>query len=428
MTIFPASSRVGTPEFHSNIRSTPRVQCLKNRIQVPNPMLQNAMKKADMDMTHLREISFPDWLEKGLLQCAPLLFSKSYSSLEELCSEQATSLAKDICQLSDFYIQHPDKTTPWEKNWAQRAYLFYFFPLNFLRTQSVMQEAPKNFFHGMKYFLDYGAGMGNASLCCPEDSLAISLVEQSLVPRQFFEILFSAKNHPQSWNWIQEKGSSQHLSFAKDPSKTTQTVFAASYSLTELDQLPEWIYKFPKLILIEPSTQDDGRRLMQWRQQLIDKGYHIEAPCTHQGACPLLTQSPKDWCHDRILFQQPVWFQKIEQHLPMKNRSLTFSYLIASKITSKMEGMKQDTSAANVVAADSSMEKLARLVGDPMEEKGKTRQLVCMDERRLFLAWMHRKIQPPNYPRGIQVFLPTDLEIKSNELRINQDLQILMKK
>ena len=59
-----------------------------------------------------------------------------------------------------------------------------------------------------------------------------------------------------------------------------------------------------------------------------------------------------------------------------------------------------------------------RIVGDRLEEKGKTRQLVCRGPEREFLSWMHRNGEAPEIPRGVLIDAPTDFEIKSNELRL----------
>jgi len=151
--------------------------------------------------------------------------------------------------------------------------------------------------------------------------------------------------------------------------------------------------------VIEPSTQDDGRRLMEVRQELIDKGFHIWAPCTHQGKCPLLTQSKKDWCHDRIHLNMPEWFLNIEKNLKFKNRTVTFSYLLARK------------TAASAVTS-------ARVVGDMLEEKGKTKVMICKGEEREFLSWLHRDKLKMDIHRGQLIELDFPLEAKGSELLI----------
>src|SRR5690606_34955085 len=83
---------------------------------------------------------------------------------------------------------------------------------------------------------------------------------------------------------------------------------AFSYSLTELTEIPAFAADSEAFLIIEPATRDDGRRLLGWRQTFIDRTYSVHAPCTHQKNCPLLHQSERDWCHDRIEFRAPDWF------------------------------------------------------------------------------------------------------------------------
>ncbi len=173
------------------------------------------------------------------------------------------------------------------------------------------------------------------------------------------------------------------------------TVF--SYSLTELDQIPRWSLNSEALLIIEPSTQQDGRKLLELRQNLIEQKYFIWSPCPHQQACPLYVGSKTDWCHDRVHFSKPTWFEEVEKYLPMKNGTLTFSYLAARKTAPPLPSW-------------------SRLVGDQLHEKGKTRQLICRGPEREFLSWLHRQGEVPVYDRGDRVLL-TDFEKKSNELR-----------
>jgi len=178
-----------------------------------------------------------------------------------------------------------------------------------------------------------------------------------------------------------------------------------SYSLTEIVELPAGWDRYEALMILEPSTSEDGRRLMQLRSKLIEAGYFMWAPCTHQLACPLLVQSKHDWCHDRFLVEAPAWFSQVEQQLPMKNKTVTTSYLLARK-----------------APAPANLKNLGRLTGDSLPEKGKTRQLVCRGPAREFLTWMHKSVNPQTLSRGELVNLPEQFETKANELRLKSDI------
>jgi hypothetical protein len=313
------------------------------------------------------------------------------ASLSKAQWPQATEkrIAESVLFLSNYFIDHPSQETPWDDQRTLIAYLNYYLPLNFLRVLRVLQMGQQvGFFADTTRIIDYGSGPGTAALAVREffPEMPLTLVEKSVraqdMAREFLPDVKMVSLLP------------NHIA-------STETLLA-SYSLTETEEFPHWLEKFQNIILIEPSTQDDGRRLMQWRQTLIDRGYFIWAPCTHQGSCPLLNQSKTDWCHDRLIFKTWSRQQKIEQHLPFRNRTLTTSYLLASKRPFQLK------------------DSLARVVGDRLKEKGKDRQLVCRGGDREFLTWMHKLKLKSQYERGDLIEIKKSTKT-SNEIRLESD-------
>jgi hypothetical protein len=100
-----------------------------------------------------------------------------------------------------------------------------------------------------------------------------------------------------------------------------------------------------------------------------------------------------------VAFDAPSWFQEMERHLPMKNRTVTFSYLIASKKLRPTKGK-------------------ARLTGDLLVERGKSRILICRGPKREFLSWLHRDLPNQELWRGDLFELERPFEEKANEIRI----------
>lgn len=328
--------------------------------------------------------------------------------------EEPRRLAEAVLRLSDHYHAHPDAPTPWDEPWAQAASVAYYFPLNLARNQAVALEAARlGFFQGIANLIDFGSGTGSALAAFSEaltkanvpgityqacDISAISLhLGRKIVNLPAHETITvqSAEDVPNG--------------FFENAGKT---LIVASYALTELEKIPSWWEKAEALAIIEPSTQEDGRNLMQWRAYLIEKGYQIWAPCTHQKTCPLLTQSARDWCHDRVHWQAPEWFTEMEKFLPMKNRTITHSYLLARRTLPVPKGLIG----------------LGRLTGDTLVEKGKTRQSICLGPDREFLAWF-----PQRFPKGTPDFTLERGRLlrfheepvkKSSELRIQSPDQI----
>jgi hypothetical protein len=317
-------------------------------------------------------------------------------------SDRLQLIADSVLQLSDFYINNPDGETPWPLKYCQTAYRNYYLPLNIIRCEKVIERGQQvGFFADLTHFVDWGCGPGTASLAlAANENLKRQIKEQLLFDHssavfKAFADLQSQLIRPQVTTHIELNKYSHH--------KNACLVF--SYSLTEVETLPYGWNEFEALMILEPSTSQDGRKLMELRKKLMDADFSIWAPCTHTQDFPLLTQSKHDWCHDRAVVNSPEWFTELEQLLPMKNRTVTTSYLLARK-----------RKAPDVLKTK------GRLTGDSLNEKGKTRQLICRNDQREFLTWMHKTIEPQVLPRGKLIDLDFDIEVKSNELRLKAPL------
>lgn len=321
---------------------------------------------------------------------------------EGISLNDSTKLASAVKKLSDFYIHNPSAQTPWHESFARIAYISYFLPLNYLRIQRVATKChERNFFNGIEHLVDFGAGLATASAALHKniDSLKSKiLIEKGDEPSRII-----------AGRWPEFEKTASSLEWHKEFSKNvffgkSNILSVFSYSLTELTQLPDWAYESEALLIIEPATQEDGRKLLELRSDLVSRGFNLFAPCTHQSSCPLLIESKSDWCHDRVHVELPVWFQKMEEHLPIKNRTLTVSYLAARK--SRPPALDKD---------------LGRLTGDLLKENGKDRQLICRSEKREFLTWMHRHGEHAEHKRGDLYHTDATFEPKANELRVPKE-------
>lgn len=332
------------------------------------------------------KISWPEGLDQTLKQ---LLKS-------DLDSLPFAKLASAVLQVSDLFIEgHKTKAakTPWPEDELSRAYLSYFFPLNTLRVMRVLDEAKnRGFLKGIDHVMDIGSGPGTAQL-------AFSLMGLGDLRFENFEPAFAAKKIHSGWN-------SRAKFIDKLPAlpKDNQSLYVLSYSLNEMSEWPAALDSAEALMIIEPSTSVQGRQLMAVRQQLIDKGFHIWAPCTHPMACPLLTKTKTDWCHHRFPIDKPQWFEKLENHLPMKNDTLTVSYLLARK----MDPLKVRSTFSG------------RVIGDTLYEKGKVRQMICRRDEREFLSYLTREGSWDGLPNGSLIELPEGLTQKASEIRLQK--------
>ena len=315
------------------------------------------------------------------------------------------SLAAAVKRLSDFYVKHPEKSTPWHENWAQVAYLIYYLPLNWWRACGVLKRGQQlNFFDGFDHYIDFGSGLGSVSHAF--DALGLRFksglcLEQSPEATSVHSELAKASLTSLSW---------------QSAVSTTQikpmTLAIFSYSFTELEHLPSWVNNCDGLMMIEPSTKDDARRLQALRSELMDHGWFIWGPCTHTEACPMLLAGERDWCHDRFTWRQPAWLKAIEDHLPMKNGTLPCAWMMFKKIPPNHQAVP-----------------LARVTGDLLEYKGYAKQLVCRGSSREFLSWQKKIFKHyPEVARGDLVRINQDVLTKGDELRLSSEEDLLVLK
>lgn len=320
------------------------------------------------------------------------------------------SVATSVLQVSDLFIAGENakqSKTPWTDLKLRQAYLSYFFPLNTLRVMRILDEAcNRGFFEGLDHVIDIGSGPGTVELAFELSGLLNREGRPSGLRFQNFEPAREAQKTHLMW-----KSNACFVDRIKPfpaPAEN-KSMFVLSYSLNEMTDWPLALDSAEALMIIEPSTRDHGRRLMQVRQRLIEKGFSLWAPCTHQLDCPLLTKTKTDWCHHRFGIGKPPWFEELESHLPMRNDTLTVSYLLARR-TNAVDGA------------------FTRVIGDTLFEKGKVRQMICRGPEREFLSYLTRQNRKwDGLPNGALVQLPENLTQKTSELRLeNADLEKLV--
>lgn len=304
--------------------------------------------------------------------------------------EEPRELAGMVKRLSDYFVHKPGEATPWDEPFAIPAYLAYFQTLNFVRLRAVWDEVSQFLPEvAIAQIWDFGSGLGTTQWVLESSGIAprpLYAIETSKRARELHAELATGRTWP-----------AEFPSRAANPGARALAVF--SYSFLEMQERLPPLAQFEHLLILEPSTQSAGRDLMEWRRQLMAMGFSPLAPCTHAGECPLLVHSQRDWCHMRIHFAQPAWFERLESFLPMKNRTLTYSYLLMSRTVGP--------SARG-----------ARVIGDTLPENGKTKQMICRGPKREFLSWLHRYGEPPMIPHGALVDGVERAEEKGAELRV----------
>lgn len=311
--------------------------------------------------------------------------------------DEPEKLAKSVLELSNFFIKAEFGADYWQKPEYVAAYLSYFSTLNFVRARAVVQEAvERGFLFGAKKVIDVGCGAGAASWALAHQwgkqaQATITGTDRSEVAIKEY----ASSGEALGYSMLARKFSLKQLH------RFDADTLLMSYALNEVEQWPVIPPQIKRMIIIEPSSHQAGRHMLHWRNQLVSGGWHVWAPCTHQAPCPLLVHSSKDWCHHRVHWTQPDWFQALEQNLPMKNKTITVSYVLLSK-----EAPTEDLS------------RVTRVIGDMQEENGKTKQAVCRGPDREFLSWLHRSKIELELHRGEMIKIDGPV-IKGDELRIS---------
>ncbi len=316
----------------------------------------------------------------------PPLFMEVESALRLAMGDvDPAKQTEQVLRLSNHYVSSPDAVSPWKHSWAMNALLSYYHPLNQSRIfGSANRGIQRGFFEGLSSIYDFGCGTGAATLgllaAWPEFESAV-LSDHSTEVLQVADSIFSRipSLKAKKFTWTVK---SETLENSAPPINARSALAIFSYVLTEanaVDRFSRFLKRsedqaFEAIGIFEPSTSADGRRLQKLRSVLQENGYHIWAPCTHSDSCPLLEESDRDWCHDRFPPYLPNWWKKLEKDLPMKNQTVTVSYLLARKTP------QQDT------------EKMVRVTGDPLFEKTKVRQMICRGSHREFLSWFPSRI------------------------------------
>jgi len=151
------------------------------------------------------------------------------------------------------------------------------------------------------------------------------------------------------------------------------------------------------VIWVEPGTSDLARALVALREVLRNE-FAVIAPCTHSGACGLLTpDNQRHWCHH---FARPpieaftdAFWSEFSLQLGIDLRSLPYSFVVL------------DRPAAGTAAP--AAEGWSRILGEPREYKGHFKVLSCeaggvtermlqkRDDKALFKAFRRGVPRPP---------------------------------
>ncbi len=290
-------------------------------------------------------------------------------AIEARAREIAPRVLKDAATaLSESYRGDASINRPRFDSAAQRiAYCVTRLPATFAAARETLGrvfDAVPEF--APRELLDLGAGCGATSWAAMETFP--SLQNLLLIERDRGMIALGREFAAQSGsealrraNWI----GGDFSDVKKLAELPAHDLVVMSYSLSECDKNQRrstlesaWQVARQALILIEPGTPEGFGVVRDSREQIIEAGARLLAPCPHSRTCPM--QAPQ-WCHFSVRLERS------KRHRAAKDADLgwedeKFSYAVFTK---------------SPVSIDSSP---SRIIGEPRRSKSGIAVSLCTDQ------------------------------------------------
>jgi SAM-dependent methyltransferase len=204
----------------------------------------------------------------------------------------------------------------------RRAYVHYYLPVNAEKVSRVLAEleayAP---LPAKPKVLDFGCGPGTAAIALllkrkEADVTLVDVVDEALDDAAWFCRALG----------VEPRRAHEPPAGAKFDLILAANVFS---ELSEV-YLEEFLADFGHLVVLEPALKLTTRRLMEWRDRVVAKGYKIAAPCVGQARCPMLERNDL-WCHMDIAWPRPAGVAEIDRRIGLTKESLKYSYIVVTK-------------------------------------------------------------------------------------------------
>ena len=111
-------------------------------------------------------------------------------------------------------------------------------------------------------------------------------------------------------------------------------------------EFAHWLRPDGFLVAIEPAARVPARHILEVRQLLLDKDWHVHAPCPHEAECPAFEQE-EDWCHDAWGFERPDFMAEMDRLVGTRRESLKATWFVFSQTAANRD---DDTQLVRVVS------------------------------------------------------------------------------
>ncbi|MFN0111518.1 MAG: small ribosomal subunit Rsm22 family protein [Blastocatellia bacterium] len=248
-------------------------------------------------------------------------------------------LTTAFTELSDRYRQQKSAERFMTTDAHRLAYLAVRVPATFAAVSKALAQLGDEF--QPESLLDLGAGTGSAAWAAAErfDSLQrFTLIEQDRSLIELGRKLAESSEALRSADW-------RAANLRTQPEFEPHDLMICSYSLGEIEPAAAkkilkaaWQATKQILIVVEPGTTKGFETVRAARDQLIEAGAFLVAPCPHQTVCPMPLDET-DWCHFSARFD------RTSLHRRLKGGSLgyedeKFSYIAIAKLPVTVEAAR----------------------------------------------------------------------------------------
>ncbi|HYA87029.1 MAG TPA: small ribosomal subunit Rsm22 family protein [Nitrospirota bacterium] len=323
---------------------------------------------------------------------------------------QLKILAANIVRLSKLLTRERDSLPAayLKDKGLREAYEAYFLPLNLRKILVPLAELDlrcENLFgNDMFRVLDLGCGPGTAMLGVMEffaagkkrSHLAVTAVDHVAENLKMAEEFFTASKRMRNID-ASLKTIRSGIEQMRCLPEMTFNLIIFSNVLNELfihdearivkrtnlvaEYLNRCLADDGSCIIIEPALRETSRELIEVREGLLKRGFHIYAPCLCHAECIALA-NPRDWCHEDLAWEPSDTIRELDELTGLRKDSLKFSYLIMRKDVQSLAGLY----GINAF----------RVVSEPLVSKGKREFYICGEAGRRLITRLNKDLAARN--------------------------------
>lgn len=206
-----------------------------------------------------------------------------------------------------------------------RAYVEYYLPLNAAKFARILDEMTlyaDGFLERPLRVLDYGSGPGTASVAFrlwggrTSRLVLVDVVEEALAEAA---VLLG----PTFERAAEPPPGPYDLVFAGN-------VLVEVEQTKRLERVLELLDPRGYAIVLEPPMAEPTRQLMEWRDDLVARGWKVAAPCLGVARCPMRGMADL-WCHQDWNWSPPGWVGELDDRLGRVRETLKYSYLVLTR-------------------------------------------------------------------------------------------------